>query len=275
MLRATEKCQYELHQWGTANQVAFDKDKEGMFILSRRHSQGARFDLLGIQFDCKLVMADTVEDLAKTCRWKLKAILRTGKFNTGSGLVSLYKAQILSFVEYRTAAIYHACDSALTLLDAVQNKVLTAAGISKVQALIDLNLAPLAVRRDIAMLGLMHRANLGRGPNQFREIFRTDTDARREGRGKHRLQIKLLPNHFSDFVLPGSRPADYIEHSAFGLIRIYNMLPAHIVETSPCVKTFQSALQTLVKNRASGNCDDWEATLSPRVPSSRHPLRGM
>ena len=59
------------------------------------------------------------------------------------------------------------------------------------------------------------------------------------------------------------------------LIRIYNMLPAHIVETSPCVKTFQSALQTLVKNRASGNCDDWEATLSPRVPSSRHPLRGM
>ena len=203
----------------------------------------------------------------------MKAILRAGRFNTGAGLVSLYRAQILSFVEYRTAAIYHACDSVLALLDAVQDKVLTAAGISRVQALIDVNLAPLAVRRDIAML--MHRANLGRGPDQFREIFRPDTDARREGRGKHRLQLQLLPNHFSDFVFPGSRPADYIEHSAYGLIRIYNMLPSYIVEGSPCFRNFQSALQTLVKNRASGNCDDWETTLSPRVPSWRHPLKGM
>ena len=55
----------------------------------------------------------------------------------------LYKAQILSYVEYSTAAIYHVCDSALALLDSMQDKILRAAGKSKVDALNSANLAPL------------------------------------------------------------------------------------------------------------------------------------
>ena len=90
-----------------------------MYVLSRTQPHGENFNFLGIHFDCKLVMSGTVEELAKTCRWKLKAILRTSRFNTGEGLVNMYKAQILSFMEYRTAAIYHVCNSALALLDGV------------------------------------------------------------------------------------------------------------------------------------------------------------
>ena len=67
-------------------------------------------------------MTATVEELAKTGRWKPKAILGTRRFNTGEGLVSPYKAQLLSFIEYRTAAIYH---------DGIQNKILSLAGMSK------------------------------------------------------------------------------------------------------------------------------------------------
>ena len=62
MLVAMTKCQGELHQWGSANQVSFDRDKEGMFILSRARPHGDNFDLLGIHFDCKLFMRNTVED---------------------------------------------------------------------------------------------------------------------------------------------------------------------------------------------------------------------
>ena len=236
---------------------------------------GDSVKLLGISFDCKLVMSTTVEELAKTCCWKLKAILRTSRFNIGVALVNLYKAQILSFIECRTAAVYHACDSALTLLDAVQEKVLKVVGMSSEQASNAVNLAPLAVRRDIAMLGVIHRAALGRGPDQFREFFRPDINARRERSGKHGLQLMPFQNHASDFVLPGSRPADYIENSAYGLLRICNMLPADIVEASPCVQSFQKALQMMVKGRAREGCSDWEQTLSPRLPPWRHPLRGM
>ena len=131
-----------------------------MLILSRTKPLGEIFKLLGIHFDFKLIMSSTVEDLAKTCRWKLKQILRTSRFNSGANLVSLYKAQLLSFIEYRTSAIYHACDSPFALLDGVQTKLLEASGISRLEALNDFALAPLSVPRDIAMLGLIHRTVL-------------------------------------------------------------------------------------------------------------------
>ena len=206
---------------------------------------------------------------------KLQAILRTRRFNSGAGLVALYKAQLLSFIEYRTSAIYHTCDSALTLLDAVQDKLLQAAGVSKLEALNEFSLAPLTVRRDIAMLGIIHRTVLGRGPVQFQDFFKAEERARREGRGRHALQLLPLSDHVSDFVLPGSRPANYIRHSGFGLIHVYNMLPADIVEQAASVKHFQKALQELVRQRANEGCSDWELTLSPRPQSWRHPLRSV
>ena len=275
MIHDMKRCQKELHKWGAANQVSFDKDKEGMYILSRRRPHGEDFKLLGIHFDCKLVMSATVEELAKSCRWKMKALLRTSRFNTGAALINLYKAQLLSYIEYRTAAIYHVCDSALALLDVVQDKVLRIAGMTKIEALNCANLAPLSVRRDIAMLGVIHRAAIGRGPEQLRYFFEADEDARRENRGRHRLQLKMLQHHGSDFVLPRSEPAQYIEYSAFGLIAVYNLLPADIVEASPTVREFQRALQSVVRQRANAGCSDWEVTLSPRRPLYRHPLRGL
>ena len=199
--------------------------------------------------------------------------MRTSRFNSGASLVNLYKAQLLSFIEYRTSAIYHACASSLSLLDGVQDKLLRAAGVSKLEALNEFSLAPLGVRRDIAMLGVIHRAVLGRGPEHFREFFKPDLHARRERRGKHALQLVPLPDHVSDFMFPGSRPADYINHSAFGLIHVYNMLPADIVEKCGCVTSFQKGLQELVKNRTNAGCDDWETTLSPRISAWKHPLR--
>ena len=216
-----------------------------------------------------------MDDLSRTCRWKLKAILRTRRFNTGARLVSLYKTQLLSFIEYRTAAIYHVSDTALALLDDVQNKVLSVAGMSKIEALNDHRLAPLTVRRDIAMLGLIHRTVLGRGPDHFRLIFKADVRARMGGVGKHGLQLLPLPDHYSDFCLPGSSPAQYIQNSAHGLVKVYNLLPASIVESSACVPSFQKALQALVQDRANDGCSNWELTLSPRIPMYRHPLRDL
>ena len=129
-------------------------------------------------------MIDSVHALAKDCRWKLKAILRTGRFNTGADLVNMYKAQVLSILEYRTAAIYHACSSSLAELQSVQDKLLSAAGFAcPIAALLGVKLAPLRVRRDIAMLGLIHQTVLGQGPQQFREFFQPDEHARRERQG--------------------------------------------------------------------------------------------
>ena len=155
----------------------------------------------------------------------------------------------------------------------MQDKLLEAAGFGNaVEALEGVKLAPLRVRRDIAMLGLIHRTVLGKGPAQFQDFFKPDELAKREGSGKHRLHLKLLALHWSDFALPGSRPAAYLDQSAHGLIRFYNKLPANIVERCSCVSSFQKSLQELVLHRAQAGHGDWELTLSPRVGSSHHPL---
>ena len=133
-------------------------------------------------------MTDTVIDLAKDARWKLKSILRTRRFITSVQLVDVYKSQILSFVEYRTPAIYHTCSSALQVLDSVQDSLLSAAGMSELEALLVCNLPPLCIRRDIALLGVIHRAVLGRGPAHFKKFIKTPTDM--DNGHKHRFQLQ-------------------------------------------------------------------------------------
>ena len=119
----------------------------------------------------------------------MKSLLRTPRFNTGAQLVLLYKAQLLSFIEYRTPAIYHACCSALENLDLVQSKLLEAAGMTDLEALNHCRLAPLSTRRDIALLGLIHRTVLGKGPNHFRNFFpgRRDGTRRRAWATSHAI----------------------------------------------------------------------------------------
>ena len=216
------------------------------------------------------MMADTVKSLAAEARWKLHSILRTKRFMNGLQLVDVYKAQLLSFMEYRTPAIYHTCDTALFMLDSIQDQLLKAAGFNKLEALLVCNLAPLAARRDIALLGLIHRTMLGKGPSQFREFF-----VRSESDGKHRLQLKeYMSGHATDFVYPNSQPAQYIQRSALRLTSVYNRLPKDIVERCGTVSSFQTALQDLLKNQAM-HIPNWECTFSPRIALQHHPLNDI
>ena len=105
-------------------------------------------------------------------------------------MVHMYKAKVLSYAEYRTAAIYHACDTAISQLNRLQDSFLAELGISREDALLEYNLAPLERRRDIAMLGLIHRCTLGNGPEHFRDFYKPATTPRRNTRSGCRLHSK-------------------------------------------------------------------------------------
>ena len=91
-------------------------------------------------------------EMVTDAAWKIASIVRSARFFTDGELVNLYKSQLLSYFEYRTAAIYHACDTVLAPLNQFQNRFLRELGISVEDALFHFNLAPLQSRRDIAML---------------------------------------------------------------------------------------------------------------------------
>ena len=116
-------------------------------------------------------MHDAVHDCVVACNWKLQSILRSKKFYCDADVLITFKAHILSFIEYRTAAISHAAPSCLEALDDILSRLLVRLGISHEEALFHFNLAPLNARRDIAQLGMIHRAVLRNGPPQLHHFF--------------------------------------------------------------------------------------------------------
>ena len=159
--------QKELHLWGSANQVTFDAAKESKHILSRSRSWGPNFKILGILFDCRLIMADAVHECTVSCGWKLESLLRSRRFFCDSELVNFFKVHVLSFIEYRTAGIAHASASVLAPIDRIFDRFLRQLGISIFDALVYFNLVPLYLRRDIVILGVIYRTVLEQGFETF------------------------------------------------------------------------------------------------------------
>ena len=251
------ECQRELHTWGEANQGVFDPCKESRHILSLDDASGTTFKLLGILFDDGLAMSDAVSQLVCEAGWKIKSLLRTRPYFSDAELIILYKSHLLGFLEYRTPAIYHATRTILEQLDAVQTRFLRKAGVEEVDALVHFRLAPLATRRDIAMLGLIHPTVLGKGPAHFRDFFEVAAE-RVHGRLVVEDKRKTLKHPL-------------VKRSALGLAAICNLLPASFV-MSPCVSDFQCKLQQFITARACAGCADWKESLSPRLPLDGHPV---
>ena len=259
LLEEMAECQVALHAWGRANRVQFDAAKESFHVLSRRTPEGDDFKMLGVDWDTKLTMAKQAEKLAQKCYWKLKTILRSRRFFTLPELVQQYKSHVLPFLEASTPALYHATNTVLKKVDRVQQAFLREVGLTSETALEEYKLAPLETRRDIAMLGLVHKTVLDEGPPHFKKWFFREDRARlyntRQREQTHHLQLH-------DYV-DGSQ-TELLRRSALGLPRVYNRLPTEVV-SHKTVKAFQKALQELVLKEAKKGKEDWAKLLSPRV----------
>ena len=190
------------------------------------------FKLLGVPFDTELTMANAVSELVSSAGWKLRTPLRTRRFYTDADLIIFYTAHLLSYLGYRTPAIYHATREKLCRLDAVPSRFLRDVSVDDVSALINFHLAPLSTRRDIAMLGLIHRTVLSKGPKQFTSFFRRD------------------PDHPGKLVDPRrDSKSPLIKRSALRLVAIYNLLPQSVVSTKS-VSALQKGLQEIIASFA-------------------------
>eukprot|EP00959_Pyramimonas_sp_CCMP1952_P413158 8657694-Pyramimonas_sp.AAC.1 len=150
------ECQNKLHSWGHVNGVVFDAFKESMRILSHSRPRGDSFRSLGVTFDCKLLMGDAISECACEAGWRSRSILHCCRYYSIRELSFLCISHVLSYIECRAAAISHASSTALSVLDSVQYRFLRALEVTEESALKGHCLAPLSVRRDIAILGLIH-----------------------------------------------------------------------------------------------------------------------
>ena len=138
--------------------------------------------------------------------------------------------------------------------------------MSTVDALLTFHLAPLSARRDMGMLGLIHRSVLGLGPPQFQEFFmKMPPSAHPDGRNaqtRHTMQLQTFRK--GQFL-------DMLRCSLLGLIDVYNLLPQYVVNAG-CVKLFQRRLQDMLREGAKTNTIGWDQLFSPRLELWNHPL---
>ena len=99
-------------------------------------------------------------------------LLRSQRAFSVEDLVIQYKQQVLTFIEYRTGAIYHATKTVLKQLDVLQTRFLREFGISEAAALIDFSLAPFINAERYCFTGTVAPAAIGEGPPQLREFFK-------------------------------------------------------------------------------------------------------
>ena len=261
LVRACADCQASLHSWGEANSVRFDPEKKSFHILHRTHGLGDGFTLLGLHFDESLRMVAAISDIAREAGWRLQSILRPRRFFSRRQLMNLYKSQVLSFVESGTPGYYHAAPSVIASLDRVQRRFLREVGLDESEALVAFHLAPLQSRRDIAMLGLLHRIVLGIAPTQLQTLF-PFAPLRDPLRVPTRLSVQ---RHERQFIEPLYH-TDVLGRSIFGLTKVYNLLPSRVVQMRT-VKAFQSALQKGLRRTSASRFANWQLIYSPPIPS--------
>lgn len=241
LLKDMLMCQKKCHDWGKPNQITFEKSKETFSILSHRSTfhHGNLVKLLGINFEHNLSMDKCIGEKIRRAKWRIKTILRARSFCHTKDLIRMYKAFVLPIIEYATPVIYHALDSQLQKLDKVQNAFLSDIGISRNDAFVNFKLAPTAIRREVAIQGLLYKIVNGLSCNALKDLVTVDLNnaTRRSTRMSGQLHDKQLS------LMCSSSDLDIYRRSVcYRGVKIWNSLPRMIVNQRK-LKLFQKQLQ--------------------------------
>ena len=220
-------------------------------------NHGAPFKLLGPTRDPDLRMHTCIDQLLSNIRSKSTAILRTRAYYSSHDLVGQYKCHVWGLVEANCGAYFHATNTLLDKIAQVQRSFLTKLELSEKQAFLEFNFAPTDLRRNIAILGALHKRVLGLCHPSFvkllpwhRDRFPEDSS---DGHDKklygHRLEAKFHPALFS--------------RSIFAMIDIYNVLPQYVVDAAS-VSIFQHRLTDIARRRCEMDVPAWADSFNRR-----------
>jgi hypothetical protein len=258
------ELQSHVHRYGEANQMRFDPSKETFHYLHSTtgfsFSEEQTFKILGCEFDARLLMHSAVRTIAVEAGWRLRSLFRSQRFFSSGKLMLLYKSLVLSYIESFTPAIYHTASSVIERIDRIQDRFLRRINLSQIDALLQYSLAPLPVRRDIAMLGILHKCGTRTAALEISKLFPSRPCAfplpypLRVGfhltRVSHGRQLHTDCSRLS---------TDRFKRSIFGLVSFYNSLPEWVVYLSS-ISVFQRVIQKAIQ-RLSHHNDNWQIWL--------------
>ena len=188
-------------------------------------------------------MNEGVDLLVARVRPKIKALLRTRSCYDMNDMLGQFKTHIWGLIEYQNGAMIHASESTLDKIERLQRSFVSELRITEEMAFLDFNFGPLCLRRDIGLLGFLHKRVLNQCHQGIQRLF----------------PFKMGPSPFHDKQLESYMSQitcrqDLYFRSIFGLVHVYNRLPQNIVDLTS-VQAFQSTLTKLARRR----CLSWDA----------------
>jgi hypothetical protein len=253
-----DRCKDRVHRWGRVNRVTFDAAKEHFIVLHPSESHGETFKLLGCLVDVDLRMLSAVEQVLSKIRPKITAILRTRPYYEVPDLIYQFKTQIWGLIETNMAGYFHAVPSLLVKIDNAQNSFLRELGMTPVDAFMEFNFAPPSLRRNVGILGLLHKRVLGKCHPMFERLFPWLSS--RFPNFRTHGHTKQLYGHWSEIM---SHTSLYYR-SIFAMCDIYNNLPQNVVDADS-ISEFQHMLMDMVRERCTNNDDAWASSFCRNV----------
>ena len=250
-------CRTTVHRWGKINRVTFDADKEHIIIIHPIQGEGDPFRLLGCLVDCKLIMLQAVDKMLSQIRPKVKAILRTKPFYEKKELISQFKTHVWGNMECHNGGIFHASTYILDKLDMVHYNFLRDLDVHPSEAFLEFNFAPPKLRRNIGILGLLHKRVLGLSHPLFQDLLPFCNDV--PNSAPHGCHNKQLYGHLPDVEF---QLVLYCR-SIFAMTYVYNRLPQYVIDCKT-VSLFQSCLTKIVREACTNGDPDWSEFFSCR-----------
>ena len=153
---------------------------------------------------------------------------------------------------------FHAATTLLEKIEGVQQNFLKQLNVSTSDAFIEFNFAPSMLRRNIGVLGLIHKRVLGLCHPAFEDLLPWY---------EHRISIPRGFGHnkqLYDHRLEVSHQRALFDKSIFAMVDIYNNLPQSLVD-SPNVKVFQRGLTHIAKERCKKGDPEWHLSFNRRT----------
>ena len=200
-------------------------------------------------------MKSAIERILVQIRPKIAAILRTRQHYDAKDLIGQFKTHVWGIMEQNNGAIFHASRYLLEKLDSCQRSFLKKLDMNEEAAFLDFNFAPPSLRRDIGILGMLHKRVLGLAHPIFDRLLPFHCESHGASTGSH---TKQLYGH----ILQADFQLHLHKRSIFGMVHIYNRLPQEIID-SETVALFQSKLTKLARSSCKEELA-WQAMFSCR-----------
>ena len=214
--------------------------------------------LFGTTID-KLVMKACIDIIYNKAKPKSKRILRARRFFSTADFVMQFKAHVFGIIE---ATFLHSTmqrHPLWTKQKRLSEFVLSHLDLNEKDGFLYYGLAPLVLRRDIGMLGVLYKCAHNTAHPELCELFRRapleglPRHATRRSSRQHGLQLEV----FAD----GDQRMAF-STSLFGLVKVWNALPAQAV-ISDSVCSFQSCLTRYSRTACSHKIARWKHLFSP------------